>query len=442
MPSIVGRATGEAKSDLISERGLLIVTWLTFGLATVLTGFRLYVRRVKLRRFFWDDACHVFAWVILLVSAALYTSIAPVLYRVMAVTSGQQLLTVDFITRDIPRYVDFQFASTILFWVVLWAVKFSFLIFYRRFFRDLRSHMIAWWAVTAFTSLAFIACLVPLLTACGSTAAYFRINACLTDSAIRRTKFSIKISTSVDVLSDLMIMALPLRILWSLNITKRQKAGLATAFSLATIVIVFAIIRAVQTHATLTPQAISSLQRADPIALTLFSVLESSVAVIVSCLPSFRVLFLGQPPRDDHHADHAANPPTMAGASSSTRKPRRDRGDDDACRGCGPERPRMRLPKISFYGSRTLTSARGEGSQRTWTSDRTLVASPGSELKMLSPQPVRPPGLERPRMAYTSPYRGKDKPLPPPPRPSPSPSPSPSSSPLVRETFLAMARPL
>lgn len=86
-------------------------------------------------------------------------------------------------------------------------------------------------------------------------------------------------------------MALPIRLLWYLRISLRKKLGLAAIFSLCVIVIVFAIVRAVETSRSLLPLSTSQFQQTDPIWLSFWSVLESSVAILVSCLPTFRVLF-------------------------------------------------------------------------------------------------------------------------------------------------------
>ena len=99
-------------------------------------------------------------------------------------------------------------------------------------------------------------------------------------------------------------MALPLRLLWNLRVNRKQKAALVTIFSLGCIIIVFAIVRVVEIQA--------STHHVDPVWLALWSMIEASVgewyfmidvkpqsrltkirplAIIVSCLPLFRVLF-------------------------------------------------------------------------------------------------------------------------------------------------------
>lgn len=110
------------------------------------------------------------------------------------------------------------------------------------------------------------------------------------------------------------VMAMPLSLLYRIQISNKQKIGLATVFSLALIIIITAIIRAVE---------ITKKARTDPALLALWSIIESTVgtfypfppiplspsplpktphshippppspplAIIVGCLPPFKTLF-------------------------------------------------------------------------------------------------------------------------------------------------------
>ena len=101
--------------------------------------------------------------------------------------------------------------------------------------------------------------------------------------------------------SDILVMMPLLFLLPGLRVNRKEKIALASIFSLSAIVIIVAIIRVVQTSAT--------TQHVDPVWLALWSTIESSVgmtsnqsmsirsianhqptAVMVSCLPSFRIL--------------------------------------------------------------------------------------------------------------------------------------------------------
>ncbi|KAI9813756.1 MAG: hypothetical protein M1827_003546 [Pycnora praestabilis] len=112
-----------------------------------------------------------------------------------------------------------------------------------------------------------------------------------------------------------MIMALPLRILWALRIDMRQKFALAGIFCLGFIVIIFSIVRAITTSMSLTNEW--SLKESDPVWLALWSVLESTIAVCVSCLPSFRLLYTdkNKSPSNQSPID-SNNPPTIGSGSS------------------------------------------------------------------------------------------------------------------------------
>lgn len=78
-------------------------------------------------------------------------------------------------------------------------------------------------------------------------------------------------------------MTLGLRLLWNLQISVKEKFALGAIFSVGVIKITFAIIRVVKIGA--------SSQHVNPIWLALWSMIEASVAVVVACLPSFKVLF-------------------------------------------------------------------------------------------------------------------------------------------------------
>lgn len=83
------------------------------------------------------------------------------------------------------------------------------------------------------------------------------------------SNFSLYYATAVDILCDLLIMALPLRVLWDLQINRQQKSALAAIFSLGFVVIVFAVVRVIETSA--------SIHHVDPIWLGLWSMIEASV---------------------------------------------------------------------------------------------------------------------------------------------------------------------
>ena len=77
-------------------------------------------------------------------------------------------------------------------------------------------------------------------------------------------------------------MALPLSVLWGLQMRTAQKVGLACVFGVAMFVVIFDIIRTV----------ISVRGGAVGAQSALWDILEATVAVIVSSLPSYRSVFI------------------------------------------------------------------------------------------------------------------------------------------------------
>ena len=67
---------------------------------------------------------------------------------------------------------------------------------------------------------------------------------CSTPLDSKTTVIIIIYSTVVDILIDLMIMAMPLKLLYNVQISLRQKLALSGVFSLGMVIVIFSIIRA------------------------------------------------------------------------------------------------------------------------------------------------------------------------------------------------------
>ncbi|CAF9914635.1 hypothetical protein IMSHALPRED_001966 [Imshaugia aleurites] len=109
-------------------------------------------------------------------------------------------------------------------------------------------------------------------------------------------------------------MALPLHLLLGLiGVNRKQRAGLAALFCLGFFIIAVALVRVFQTRATKT-------RHADPVWLALWSQIEASVAVVVSCLPSFGWLLNNR--ARSGSAYKRRNPSSSGRSTSGIRSPR------------------------------------------------------------------------------------------------------------------------
>ena len=90
-------------------------------------------------------------------------------------------------------------------------------------------------------------------------------------------------SDLVKQLTMLAVMAFPLYVLKGLQMQTRQKLGLASVFCLAILVVIFDILRTVFSARSARGGAVGA-------STALWDILEITVAVIVSCLPTYRTI--------------------------------------------------------------------------------------------------------------------------------------------------------
>ncbi|KAL6719044.1 hypothetical protein ACLMJK_003279 [Lecanora helva] len=312
----------------LSEGGLIAIAWVGVAIAGCFVLARTTIRLYTITNLQADDYWIYFAFTVLAVNALLTTLQAPHSYYVARGTAG--LLPMDEkLLYHGNKYVRYEFASIGLFWTILWGVKASFLTLYWKLFEGLKAYGNWWWAVVIFTALTYVGCWIASALNCHPASLYFDFGKCNKPVDMRGGTISVAYSTAVDVLTDLMsmlenavpfedvvkgadsiaVMSLPLKLLYKLQITSKQKVGLASVFLIAIIIMIVAIIRASQ---------IGGKLRTDAILLTVWSLIESTictfsnthlhldtsprlkvnadalricVAVVVGCLPPFKSLF-------------------------------------------------------------------------------------------------------------------------------------------------------
>ncbi|KAG0645363.1 hypothetical protein D0Z07_9041, partial [Hyphodiscus hymeniophilus] len=306
----------------LPEQGLIAITWAGVGLAGIFVTVRTFIRFYKFQRLRGDDYFIYAAFIVLVVNAILQTFQTPGVYY-MAKAEAGRVPEDEVLVQKGARYLKLEFTIIGLFWTVLWLVKASFLAFFYHLFDGLPVYRKIWWGVMVFCFFAYSGCWIASINNCHPAADYFALGGCIqillhatfsinADGKttgkcnkpvdLRGSVIAISYSTTVDILTDVMIMAMPLNLLWKVKISRKEKMGLAAVFSICFIIIIFAIIRAVQ---------ITFTARNDAVLLALWGILESSIcryprqypkpiqfvliailpAVVVGCLPPFKSLF-------------------------------------------------------------------------------------------------------------------------------------------------------
>ncbi len=127
--------------------------WIFFGLAMIAAIARLAMKIFQHRKLSLDDGFLLFACACLCAATGLLHSILPVMYLDEGLILSP--LTTPFGPQefdDLFRYQKMIYSFTVLSWVTIFAVKLSFLVFFRNLIRRL-IWMDTYWKVVVVTSL-------------------------------------------------------------------------------------------------------------------------------------------------------------------------------------------------------------------------------------------------------------------------------------------------
>ncbi|KAI5839616.1 hypothetical protein DFP73DRAFT_598599 [Morchella snyderi] len=261
--------------------GYYAIYWAVTVPAIFLMVFRLWIRWQKHGSLYIDDLFVFFAGFFCFVIAVMHTLITPYIFDIMEAQAGLVTPDAEWMKR-IYMYLKMQWATIFIFWQLLWSVKFSLLLFFRRLMDGIDGMMKWWWAVVCLNTMLWISVMLSQFVNCRPFSSSFKLGpeACSTRQPTAPWEAMIYAMVA-DVITDIMIMALPLRLIINLKISAKQKFGLVIIFSLGLLCIAFALIRAL----------LSSVgDSISPIWLTTWTQVEGSVAVVVACLPALRGL--------------------------------------------------------------------------------------------------------------------------------------------------------
>lgn len=110
--------------------------------------------------------------------------------------------------------------------------------------------------------------------------AWFTPGECTTPRDVRAQIASLYYAFAVDVITDLMIMFLPIGLIWNLQRPKLQKIGMGVLFGIGWICVAMATVRVVQIGSRAGNNSTPSSSW-----LALWAIIECAIAVIVGCGP-------------------------------------------------------------------------------------------------------------------------------------------------------------
>lgn len=138
---------------------LQAVAWAAVAIGLLSFLIRVIVRLKVFHKLFADDPLVLFSCVLLLSNTITWQMVKEDMYLNLAVSAGQLYPPpADFPGRT-ERYLRATVAIIAFFYTGLWAIKLSFLVFFKRLGENVRNQTTIWWSVMAVTCASYFACL-------------------------------------------------------------------------------------------------------------------------------------------------------------------------------------------------------------------------------------------------------------------------------------------
>ena len=271
-------------------------------MAIIAAVIRIYLRIRHDHRLDIDDYFLGLAAVNLCASAGVLLAARVLIYVQVRFSLGLVTEKTPVLLSELLYYHKLEQTASVLLWISIFAVKFSFLFFFRNLIQRVRPLKIWWLVVVGITVVAACTC-VPLgFIACPDFSSSFLgklLN--IPDSAYLGTAFSslavkcpapvivhretiyLDTTVCVDVFTDLLIISIPSTLLWRVQIDLRRKIATGAVLGLSIVMIAIAIIRV----------ALAPLPNnvTDTVWIFLWQFLEAATAIMMVSLTAIRSLF-------------------------------------------------------------------------------------------------------------------------------------------------------
>jgi hypothetical protein len=145
-----------------------------------------------------------------------------------------------------------------------------------------------WYIVTAFTSVNIVGCMLIQFLACAPLSSTFILSGPRSCYTLHPGNPGQLYGTTIlDISADLMIIALPFPLLFTLHIPLAKKLGLCVMFALGFLIILFSLVRATQVHAA----GSGLIGNINFFWMGIWSQAEAAVAVTVASLPQLWTVY-------------------------------------------------------------------------------------------------------------------------------------------------------
>ncbi|KAI4924299.1 uncharacterized protein J4E92_007380 [Alternaria infectoria] len=276
----------------MSRRELEGINTAMLTLTSLVFVARIAIRLSKRRTFELQDFFCCLSYLFYVAMLVMFFKENDPLYRAERVQRGEAPLYPGLL-HDAGMVYRWLTAGQLLYYSSLTAVKLSLLALYRLLLNKASpKYNIMWWAILAFCVLSYVGSAMTTIFVCDDQKAKYNYGMCAKPDEQKRAQFSLWFAYAVDVAGDLAVMFLPFRMTWNLRLPRAQKLGIFILFGSGWICIVFATLRVVQVSVK---DGLPKIP--DPKWLQMWTVIETSMAVIIGCAPAFNALRR----RSEHH---------------------------------------------------------------------------------------------------------------------------------------------
>lgn len=283
--------------------------WSGVGISTLFLFARLWIRLRVSRKLQPDDPLVIFACILPIANAAIWTAVRKDLYFNLALATGQITTMPADLFERLERLLRGNLAAYILSYVSLWSIKISFVVFFRRSGDKLRNQRIAWYAKPGFCLASFAVCIGMVDYRCLTASGMNILQVCMESRTTSFEFVTLRLTTALDVVTGFAIILLLTNVLWRIHLPVWTKVALAGIFSLTVFVITIAIVRVV----------IAPLNgKLDLSWLVCMNAVEVAVALTVVSCALFRILYTSS--QHSNSAKLAAAKPSYGSGLSSEKK--------------------------------------------------------------------------------------------------------------------------
>ncbi|KAL8769106.1 MAG: hypothetical protein Q9194_005537 [Teloschistes cf. exilis] len=267
----------------INKQAYLVSTGVLLGICSLSVVTRFYIRIWAQRQFSVDDGLLAVAVCCLICSVVIMYSVGlDKMYQIQELSAALPFaLSIGFPIDDMPQ--DSQFlqdsydflkwitVSQALAWTSVMAVKFSFLFLFRKLIDRMPALITYWWFVLTFNVIAFDEFALP--------------------SGVARELRHGVAQTVMDVVSDLLILYIPVNLIWKIQLRWRQKVPLVFSLCLTGIVILVSITR------------VAGIKRGgDKAWQTYFLIVSAEIGVMLASISTYRAFYVSRRRTDDNRA--------------------------------------------------------------------------------------------------------------------------------------------